>query len=414
MPNRQYLLPVSSSSGSGGGLALSGSPATLSPSVTTLNAFGDSITFGNGVTSITQGYSYVVAKALGLTYGTDHGVAGAQMADIITQAHAVTPTAAIGSITILGANDPTTLISQGGSIYTNAEYQAAEMAYLVWESCPTDQKILAANATRVGSGWTSFAATPTVWYSTTAGDTMTATVKGTAVYVSAYVFQSLNTGFTVTIDGTLVATVTAFQLTGIAGYQCYRYAGLSNTSHTVVITAIGSGSTYAAIQFIGGNGGTLLPACLLSNAIPYQGQGPGIAAVNALLSPTVALLQSDGLSIYFANGNAALSTTANPSEYDSGNIHPNSLGNELIATAFLQVVWAGNAAASLTAQSVASLIASSQLQNQPIPNFVAAPATATAFGVAGQIAYDSTHFYVCINSGPAGGASWIRASFAAW
>lgn len=36
-------------------------------------------------------------------------------------------------------------------------------------------------------------------------------------------------------------------------------------------------------------------------------------------------------------------------------------------------------------------------------NFIAAPATATSLGTPGQVAYDSTHFYVCIATN-----TWVR------
>lgn len=38
---------------------------------------------------------------------------------------------------------------------------------------------------------------------------------------------------------------------------------------------------------------------------------------------------------------------------------------------------------------------------------VAAPATATSAGVAGQIAFDATHFYVCVATN-----TWVRAALA--
>jgi hypothetical protein len=43
------------------------------------------------------------------------------------------------------------------------------------------------------------------------------------------------------------------------------------------------------------------------------------------------------------------------------------------------------------------------------PTLTTAPVSATAAGTAGQIAYDSTHLYVCIATN-----TWIRASFATW
>lgn len=42
------------------------------------------------------------------------------------------------------------------------------------------------------------------------------------------------------------------------------------------------------------------------------------------------------------------------------------------------------------------------------PNFVpAAPATATSAGTPGQVAFDATHFYVCIATN-----TWVRATLA--
>lgn len=43
------------------------------------------------------------------------------------------------------------------------------------------------------------------------------------------------------------------------------------------------------------------------------------------------------------------------------------------------------------------------------PQWVATPATAVSAGTAGQVAYDSTHFYVCIATN-----SWVRVALAAW
>lgn len=40
---------------------------------------------------------------------------------------------------------------------------------------------------------------------------------------------------------------------------------------------------------------------------------------------------------------------------------------------------------------------------ETFPNFVTAPANSSASGVAGQVAYDNTHFYWCVSSN-----SWLR------
>lgn len=44
---------------------------------------------------------------------------------------------------------------------------------------------------------------------------------------------------------------------------------------------------------------------------------------------------------------------------------------------------------------------------ETFPNWVAVPATATSAGVAGQVAYDSGFFYICI-----GPSTWVRVTLA--
>lgn len=43
------------------------------------------------------------------------------------------------------------------------------------------------------------------------------------------------------------------------------------------------------------------------------------------------------------------------------------------------------------------------------PVLVSAPAAANSSGVAGQIAYDATHIYVCVDTN-----TWVRATLATW
>ena len=43
------------------------------------------------------------------------------------------------------------------------------------------------------------------------------------------------------------------------------------------------------------------------------------------------------------------------------------------------------------------------------PTVVSAPTTATQIGAAGQIAYDATHFYVCVATN-----TWVRSTLTTW
>ena len=64
------------------------------------------------------------------------------------------------------------------------------------------------------------------------------------------------------------------------------------------------------------------------------------------------------------------------------------------------------AAAQATTQALNNL---NQTINSKFPNWVSVPASASAAGTAGQVSYDSTHFYVCIAS-----SSWARVAIASW
>lgn len=44
---------------------------------------------------------------------------------------------------------------------------------------------------------------------------------------------------------------------------------------------------------------------------------------------------------------------------------------------------------------------------ETFPNFVTAPATATSAGTPNQVAFDATHFYVCIATN-----TWVRCALA--
>lgn len=46
-------------------------------------------------------------------------------------------------------------------------------------------------------------------------------------------------------------------------------------------------------------------------------------------------------------------------------------------------------------------------KNTTYPGLVAAPGTASSTGIAGQIAYDATHIYVCVATN-----TWVRATLA--
>jgi hypothetical protein len=69
-----------------------------------------------------------------------------------------------------------------------------------------------------------------------------------------------------------------------------------------------------------------------------------------------------------------------------------------LTTALTNYVTTATAAAYLTSEDIAGFV-----------TMVAAPASATATGVAGQIAYDATNIYVCVATN-----TWVKATLATW
>jgi hypothetical protein len=63
----------------------------------------------------------------------------------------------------------------------------------------------------------------------------------------------------------------------------------------------------------------------------------------------------------------------------------------------------------MAGQTLGVSINSSQITDLAagVPQLVAAPATSSSAGVAGQIAYDATHIYVCVAPN-----TWVRATLA--
>jgi hypothetical protein len=362
--------------------------------VTGFNIFGDSIGLGVGVQTSSQVYAQIFANALGLPINNNFSVDGAHQAAFLTQATGVTPSVATGSITIVGANEIGESAAQ--PLYI-PQYILSAQAFAVWLGLPPANVVQTSGMTFAGT-WSDhplfgidgkFSGTP--------GSTATATVSGTTVYVTTFggISGNFNQSYTVTIDSTVVLTETGFNTYVDSIPLCYRFSGLSAGSHTVVITATGTTPNYATISFIAGNSGTSFPLVVLGNTIQNASVGsdiPTITAMNTALATMVSNLDADGLDVLGVNDYPAITTTATPPEYAVDGVHPNQLGNQLLAQAFLDDMYAGNTAAGLTAQGLAALLQTA-LNKPPIVSTT----TPTSHGFVGELALSSSapwYFYV--------------------
>ena len=301
-------------------------PTSFQSGITSINAFGDSITSGLGLAvPLQQVWAYLFAHSLGLPIN-NHANSGAQMSDVAGQAYLLSPSLAAASIGIFGSND----IASG---WNPALVTAGYECFATWMGLLNASKItLAAGITLVGSWglFTEFNLQGAT--STTLGDTATGTVNGTVVYVGMWTDSGVTDHFDILVDGISTGPYTNTSVGGIEPTMI-RIGGLAPGNHTVQVKVITGGDT-ATIQWMGGNGGGgPFPVVYFGNSIPRQVQDP--TAQNASFAAMLSTLAGDGLNVHLINDFTALTKTQVPTVYQGDITHLNTLGNWIMATFWL-------------------------------------------------------------------------------
>lgn len=328
--------------GGGGGSTLPNTQAptnTIPVAVTSLAALGDSITYGlflgssgSGTPSV-GGYAGLFADYFNLTIASN----GAQTnspryfsAGFAQTAYGLSPTAAVATITNFGANE-------SGDFTTGISQMIIGMrALMVWCALPSAAIVMAAAATKVGFASNNTYTFQTNYFSSTANDTITATVNGTTVYVAGNADTAWGTA-TLLIDGVSQGTISFVNTTVASGGivpVCYRFSGLSSGNHTVQVKVTSGICTVA--WFAGNQGGGQAPLVIAGGMIPHTGVSAGnISTFNTALQAEVTNLKSDGLNVVYVNSGAGLSTTSAPLMYVDG-IHPNEYGASVMAKNWIE------------------------------------------------------------------------------
>lgn len=355
-----------------------GIPSTVLPTaVTSIKSFGDSITAGGGVPIAQAAWPQLVANGLGISNAnfSNLAVSGSRINTNgqIPTAYLQTVSASIGSMSLLGTNEMPDAVANAANIPL---ITSGQQAMLVWLALTPSQKVLATAMTQTGVWGTAPQMNLTTESSNTAGSTLTGTVTGTVVYVAGWISTGFNQNFTVTVDGVSQGVTTftgqgALTSSGVYPF-CLRFPGFTSGSHTVVLTA--NGGNYGIFQWIAGNGTTTqAPFVAVGNALP-QGvvSDTVIGNVNSALLSTVNNLHTDGLNVVYVDDNSVMTKSATPAQYSAnsgGNLHPNVLGNFLIAAKWLKTVFSpvslNNAA--ITPQDLIALF--KMFINQPPPPY---------------------------------------------
>lgn len=331
----------------GGSSAAAGLTITdYTKAATKYAAYGDSITFGYGVTPQLMAYPYQLATANSLTI-QDHGATGDQACDTLPKR--LYPagdeyTASKGQVYtyMIGTNE--TYVKGTGAY--EAVYNTCHQAVLSWLALSRANKSIAGDKALVSTGGCGTVPDTTrsgALYCATAGTVSTTmTTAGSPIYVWYVVDDSAPATATlqVSIDGTSVATLPTQLTPAIAtlngstqSIALLRLPAAAGT-HAVVMTAASGSAGVLGIGSVPASRSAL--SFVVGADVPFQSTyGKASVATQVQYAAdaraNVALLQSDGLDIRFApTRRYMLGTDAEM----SNQLHPNLLGHTHLAAAF--------------------------------------------------------------------------------
>lgn len=325
-----------------GSLPQSTTPGTSLPAaITSLVAIGDSITAGGATANTAQSWANEFAASLDLPL-TNNAISGARLNTAgFYAAYALSPSAAVGTITIAGTNE---MADAGVSSANRTLIGNGLQTLATWLALPTSQKVLGSAMTQSGSWTTNTQLGLNSTFSTSANATLTGTVTGTVVYVASWIATGINKAWDVSIDGVSQGPFTfngQGALTSTGAYpQIQRFAGLSSGSHTVVVTATTGGSD-AIVQWIGGNGTSpQTPFVGIGGAMQQNAVANGtVTALNTEFSTNITNLIADGLNVLYVDDYSAITNGQTPPTFNQDNLHPNALGSSLIAAKWLSTLY---------------------------------------------------------------------------
>ncbi len=310
-----------------------------------LDAWGDSITLGNGASNpASTSYVALLASARGFTSVNNHGISGSQIQDEYSSIIAYQTSYASESTILSGYNDMRVF---GASGTNQQNYEDGLLAALAWLAIPAAKKVMANAAATTGT-WVA----TTRWGISTSlsaqqtGATMTFSASGDTVFVWATRLVTGGGSFSLAVDGTL------YGLWNCAGagtsnlgtaYSPFvaRIANLPGGAHVVTITT--TSSAEVQIDSCAGNQdantrsgpNVYVGNCLHMNSsgygiAPNSGSDAVVASLNTRIAKNCQLLCADGLNVVAVEASSRYST----SNVASDNIHPNDAGHQQIADAF--------------------------------------------------------------------------------
>jgi hypothetical protein len=329
-----------------------GQVLTSVPTVT-LNVFGDSISAaGNTVSDTSTNWVQVVAYIHGWQLNNS-AQPGYRLADECPYMYATPVTPSSYSAMLLGQNDfwgvspaPSSAVSQ---------YQNSLLACSAWLLIPqtsaagTHPKLVAQDASVVQSGtWSQSSLFPLMGLSTAnAGDSLTATVSGSTVYLGLTGTVQSNYTVDVFVDGQLAGEYNpSFVYSGNKtqaipyGIRIPVLGSTGSAPHTVSVVCTDPGPSGCFVDWFGGNGFVApnqMPLLWLGE--PYLDNQPSHSFAEMLeyaeaIREMGQSLQSDGLGLsladVFDNFDGEIDT-----QCMADLVHPSACGHQILAATYL-------------------------------------------------------------------------------
>lgn len=328
----------------------------------TYTAYGDSFTVGNGASSSSHSYAQILSAVLRASSTSNNAVSGTGVLRAVVNLYAdeaIPRTSGLTTI-LAGFND---LRRGGAAARTLAKIQHCTRAMLAALFAQTAKAADDASVTRTGT-WTTFtyagkaAALSGNALQAVSGATLTATISGDSLILGYLVSDGATYQFgpaTVTVDGTVVATIDpnsgtdgisdgTYANTVVPGVLVLR--GLGSGAHTVVLTPI-SGTLPFTLDWIGTLAAPGACAPVLVGTVPRMnatGYALSPAAATDAVMATGSLVIADIVAEFAEFPVRAVWPNT---QYDlttgvyTDNIHPNDIGHQQIARAFLACVMSG-------------------------------------------------------------------------
>lgn len=335
-------------------------------SATNYTAYGDSITYGYKLASVTSAYPYLLAAANHLMLA-DIGVIGDQACDTMSRIAKQHDgyTAQPGTLFsyMIGTNDT---IVRGAGAAAEATFHACNQGVVSWLAMPATAKVQPGDSALQASGGCT--AVPNAQRFGAAYCAASGTLQdqafvtyGAPVYLWLLLDDTAPSGASmqVTVDGAAVGTypvVPSSPVTTANGSKVsvalVRVPTAAGT-HAVTVAATGAGGGVLAIGTIPASKAGLPP--VIVGDVPVQrlsSTGGTLTAAELAYSADVradfAMLEADGLDLRFAADRSTM-LGSNPEMVD--NIHPNELGQQHMEAAFSTGVVALNGTGGLVAQT---------------------------------------------------------------